>query len=112
MSMVIDRLGKRFKYREIFRTLGINRSAYYARKKKKTQAPKKEDAFVEAVKKIALQKPCYGYRRVAQVLMAGQGKAHYKKVYMIMKTAGLLCKRKKRWVKTTNSVHSLPVFLE
>lgn len=112
----VNRLKRRYSHREILRVLELNRSTYYARKKKPEKVGPEKDDSLSKIIKIALKEPTYGYRRVAQAFMRSlkpydeTKKAPYKRVYLIMKKKGLLRKKKRIWIKTTNSNHSRPVF--
>jgi len=66
--------------------------------------------MVEAIEKIVLEFPGYGYRRVTKTLHRLGYKLNHKKVLKVMRTEGLLCRLKRRFKLTTDSNHSQPVY--
>ena len=50
----------------------------------------------------------YGYRRVTEQLHREGHRVNHKKILRIMRERDLLCRPRRRWVKTTNSNHSYP----
>ncbi len=64
----------------------------------------------ENIQQVALDCSCYGYRRVTKELHRQGIQANHKRVLRLMRQDNLLCLRKKRFVATTNSDHSLPVY--
>ena len=50
----------------------------------------------------------YGYRRVTKALVRAGWKVNHKRVWRVMRQAGLTCRRKRRTVHTTDSKHSRP----
>jgi putative transposase len=48
----------------------------------------------------------YGYRRVTKVLVSAGWKVNHKRIWRVMRQAGLTCRRKRRTVHTTDSKHS------
>ncbi len=113
----VHRLKDSFPQRLIFRVLGLNRSTYTAQKRMQKNMEREKDNFISEIIKIALKHASYGYRRVAQEFLrkekavkASDRKAPYKRVYLLMKKNGLLRKRKRIWMKTTDSNHSRPIF--
>ncbi len=63
-----------------------------------------------AGKEVALKRPEYGYRRVKYALKHKGAIINKKRVYKIMKQDGLSFKKKRKYVATTESNHSLPFF--
>ena len=54
--------------------------------------------------------PAYGYRRITAQLVRESWRVNRKRVLAIMRREGLPCRRKRRWVATTDSEHGLPVY--
>jgi putative transposase len=50
----------------------------------------------------------YGYRRVTEQLQREGHRVNHKKILRIMRERDLLCRPRRRWVKTTNSNHAFP----
>ncbi len=87
------------------RWLGLSRGWYYAHPT--VAGPAEEDiALRDAIERIALDFPGYGYRRVTQALRrAGWGPINHKRVLRMMREESLLCQLKRRFVVTTDSAH-------
>jgi putative transposase len=64
----------------------------------------------DALQRIALQFPSYGWRRVTAELRRQKWAVNHKRVYRWMRTDNLLCLRKRKFVLTTDSTHGLPVY--
>jgi len=61
--------------------------------------------------RIALEWPCYGWRRVTAELQGRGWKVNHKRVRRIMREDNLLCLRRRKFVVvTTNSNHDCPVY--
>lgn len=89
--------------------LGVNRGSYYRRR----EAPLAAAAEVElraAVEAVVLEFPAYGYRRVTKSLQRAGWKVNHKHVLRLMREESLLCRLRRRWVKTTDSAHGLTVY--
>lgn len=72
----------------------------------------KTDPLVEQIREIVNHNRRYGYRRVTATLnpINAKKKVNRKRVLKIMQNHGFLCKKRKAYIKTTNSNHGLPVF--
>ena len=64
----------------------------------------------DAIQKVALQMPTYGYRRITAELRRQQRVVNRKRVLRLMRQDNLLCLRRKAFVRTTDSQHQLPVY--
>jgi putative transposase len=64
----------------------------------------------DAIQKIALEMPAYGYRRVTVQLRRQGWRVNHKRVLRIMREDNLLCLRRRKFVVTTDSNHKLPVY--
>jgi putative transposase len=64
----------------------------------------------DQIQRIALQWPCYGWRRVQAELGRRGWQANHKRVRRIMREDNLLCLRRRNFVVTTDSNHSRPVY--
>jgi len=75
--------------------------------------PPAQDADIDLrdqIQRIALEWPCYGWRRVTAELRRRGWKVNHKRVRRIMREDNLLCLRHRKFVVTTDSKHSLPVY--
>jgi putative transposase len=64
----------------------------------------------DAIQRIALEFPCYGRPRITAELKRRGWKVNHKRVGRIMREDNLLCLRRRKFVVTTNSNHSLHVY--
>jgi len=62
------------------------------------------------IQRIALEWPCYGWRRVTAELRRRGWTVNHKRVRRIMREDNLLCLRHRKFVKTTDSRHSRKVY--
>ena len=62
------------------------------------------------IQRIALEFPYYGWRRVTAELRRRGWTANHKRVRRIMREDNLLCLRRRKFVVTTDSDHSRPVY--
>jgi len=72
-----------------------------------------EDADLDLrdeIQRVALEFPCYGWRRVTAELRRRGWTANHKRVRRILREDNLLCLRRKKFVVTTDSNHDLPVY--
>jgi putative transposase len=88
--------------------LGISRSGVYAARQRATVAA--DDATLvlrDAIERIVLEFPGYGYRRVTHELRRQGWTVNAKRVLRVMHEESLLCQLKRRFVVTTDSRHGL-----
>ena len=88
---------------------GVNRAWYYAR----LTAPEATEADIalrDAIERIVLSCPGYGYRRVTAELHRQGQLVNHKRVLRLMRQEALLCQLKRHFVVTTNSQHGLPTY--
>jgi len=64
----------------------------------------------DEIQRIALEFPCYGRPRITAELRRRGWKVNPKRVQRILREDNLLCRRKKRFVVTTDSNHSLRIY--
>ncbi len=88
--------------------LGVNRGGYY---RVRAEAGPHADAVAlrDAIERVVLEFPAYGYRRVTKHLQRDGQRVNHKRVLRIMREESLLCQLKRRWVRTTDSAHGLTV---
>lgn len=89
----------------------VSRAGYYRRWRERE--PRVEETALRAeVQQIALQhRRNYGYRRVTAELKARGWVVNHKRVARILRADNLLCLRKRRFVATTDSDHTLQVYV-
>jgi putative transposase len=64
----------------------------------------------DAIQRIALEFPSYGWRRVTAELRRRKWAVNHKRVYRWMRADNLLCLRQRKFVVTTDSDHGLRVY--
>ena len=64
----------------------------------------------DALQRVALEFPIYGWPRVTAELQRRGWAVNHKRVYRLMREDNLLCLRKRKFVLTTDSDHGLPVY--
>jgi putative transposase len=64
----------------------------------------------DAMQRIALEFPSYGWPRMTAELRRRGWAVNHKRVYRLMRQDNLLCLRRRRFVVTTDSGHGLPVY--
>jgi len=80
-----------------------SRSGHYYKSKNK-----KGDGFLlEKIRVIAIEFPCYGYRRVTAQLRRNGIMVNRKRIHRIMAQNGILCTIRRKYRVTTNSNHGL-----
>jgi putative transposase len=90
--------------------VGLPRATFYRRRGSSARPDKKETALRQTIQRIALQMPTYGYRPMTAELRRRGWLANHKQVLRLMRADNLLCRPHRRFVKTTDSAHSLSVF--
>lgn len=96
--------------RDLCRAAGVSRSGYY---KWFYRLPPDENPGLELekeIEKIVEEFSGYGYRRVTEELGRRGRRVNHKKVLAIMRRRGWIKRRRRRFVKTTDSDHKLPIY--
>lgn len=84
----------------------ISRAGFY----RSLHAKPPEDADVElrdAIQRVALEFPSYGWPRMTEELRRRGWTANHKRVYRLMREDNLLCVRRRKFVITTDAHHDL-----
>ncbi len=87
----------------------VSRAGYY----RWQDAPPAVDPDLDLrdeIQRIALESPSYGWPRISAELKRRGWRANHKRVYRIMREDNLLCLRRRKFVVTTDSNHSRPVY--
>lgn len=90
------------------RLMGVCRSGY--NKWLTTPAGESDAGFGVLVREVALANPFYGYRRVTAELRNRGVKINPKRVRRLMRKEGIVLRRKRFKLQTTDSNHSLRVY--
>jgi putative transposase len=86
----------------------LARSTYYYRPRNKDNNKKVDADLLDGIEAICLGFPRYGYRRVTAALKREGRRVNHKKVLRLMRESDLLCRVKRRKVRTTDSRHRFP----
>lgn len=87
----------------------VSRAGYYRFLEPAEPCPE-ELKLRDAMHQVALERPCYGSRRMAKELKARGWKVNRKHIQRLMREDNLLCVAKRKFVFTTNSSHGWPVY--
>lgn len=89
----------------------LSRSSYYYHAKEPDAGIVKEDMdILDRIEAICLDFHGYGYRRVTRQLHDDGCEINHKKVLRLMRESDLLCRIKRKWIRTTDSNHGLPIY--
>ncbi len=87
----------------------IPRSTHYYLTKEKD--PQWEKGLLARIEEIVIEFPKYGYRRVTKQLHREEWMVNRKVILNLMRSHGLLCKKKRKFVvHTTDSNHPYPIY--
>jgi transposase InsO family protein len=89
--------------RRLCALFGLNRAWYYAAQEEADDTA--QTALRDAIERVVLDFPGYGYRRVTKALQREGWTVNHKHVLRIMRAESLLCHLKRRFVLTTTSRH-------
>jgi putative transposase len=88
----------------------LSRASYYRGLQRRDPEPETV-ALRDHIQKIALAFPAYGYRRITAELGRRGWSCNHKRVLRLMRQDNLLCLRRRKWfLRTTDSAHPFPVF--
>ena len=88
---------------------GVSRAGYYRFRRRHPPSADRMDLRNE-IQQIALRWPAYGYRRIHAELVRRGWKVNHKCVLRLMRIDNLLCVRRRKFLLTTDSGHSLPIY--
>ena len=90
--------------RQLCALFGVGRTWYYTHPTPEDVAAR-DTALRDAVERIVLEFPGYGYRRVTHALTRDGHTVNHKRVLRVMQQESLLCHLKRHFVATTDSQH-------
>jgi len=90
--------------------VGVSRATYYRPNGHRPHRDHAETARRQTIERIALEMPSYGHRPMAAELQRRNLPTGRDRVLRYMREANLLCRRRRAFVTTTDSRHSLKVF--
>jgi transposase InsO family protein len=86
----------------------ISRAGFY--RSLQAKPPEEADmALRDAIQRVALEFPSYGWPRMTEELRRRGWTANHKRVYRLMREDHLLCVRRRKFVITTDAQHDLPI---
>jgi transposase InsO family protein len=89
----------------------LARSSFYYQPNEPDPIMVKADLDIrDRIEGICIDFPRYGYRRVAHQLRYDGYVVNHKKVLRLMRESDLLCQARRKWVRTTDSKHGLPIY--
>ncbi len=95
--------------RRLCAAVGASRTWWYTRPT--ADAIQERDTAVrDAIERIVLEFPGYGYRRVTKALQREAWEVNHKRVLQVMRNESLLCQLERRFVRTTDSAHALRTY--
>lgn len=92
--------------RQLCAAVGAGRTWWYTRPSADVIAAR-DTALRDAIERIVLEFPGYGYRRVTKTLQRDGWDINHKRVLRVMREEALLCQLERRFVRTTDSAHAL-----
>lgn len=90
-------------------TLALSRATHY-RQQASLPQPDPDTQLRDQIRRVALDWPWYGYRRISAQLHRQGITANHKRVLRLMREDNLLCLRKRRFISTTGSTHGLSIY--
>jgi putative transposase len=87
----------------------VSRSGFYRSRGPKPAADG-ECELRDAMQRVALEFPSYGWPRMTPELRRRGWMVNHKRVYRMMREDNLLCLRRRKFVRTTDSAHPFPVY--
>jgi transposase InsO family protein len=88
---------------------GLSRAGFYRSRLPRPVWPV-EMEIRDAMQKIAVAFPAYGYRRMTAELRNRGFAINHKRVLRMMRQDNLLCVRRRKFMVTSDSRHNLPVY--
>jgi putative transposase len=95
--------------RRLCELVGTGRTWYYTRPSPDEVAAR-DTALRDAIERLVLEFPGYGYRRVTKALQREGWEVNHKRVLRVMRQEALLCQLQRRFVVTTDSAHGLRTY--
>ena len=94
----------------ICETLALSRATYY-RQQAQAEGADPDIELRDHIQRLAVEWPQYGYRRITAELRRQGVTANHKRVLRLLRDDNLLCLRKRGFLSTTDSHHSLTIYV-
>jgi putative transposase len=95
--------------RRLCALVGAGRTWYYTHPSPEAVAAR-DAALRDAIERLVLEFPGYGYRRVTKALQRDGWAVNHKRVLRVLRREALLCQLQRRFVVTTDSAHALRTY--
>jgi transposase InsO family protein len=95
--------------RRLCQLAGVGRTWYYTHPSPEEVAGR-DVALRDAIERLVLAFPGYGYRRVTKALQREGWDVNHKRILRVMRRESLLCQLKRRFVATTAAAHALRTY--
>jgi transposase InsO family protein len=95
--------------RQLCTAVGVSRTWWYTHPSADESAAR-DTALRDAIERLVLAFPGYGYRRVTKALHREGWVINHKRVLRVMREESLLCQLERRFVRTTDSAHALRTY--
>ncbi len=109
MHPLIDQISPKVSTQHLCRLAGVSRCGYYRHLERRSTTEERDPARNQ-IQQICAEYPSYGYRRVSRELYRRGSCVNHKRVLALMRKENLLCRPRRRWVRTTDSSHSYRVY--
>jgi transposase InsO family protein len=91
--------------RHLCALFGVKRAWYYRHQREDRAAREAATRLRDAIERLVLAFPGYGYRRATKALQRDGWDGNHKRILRVMRQESLLCQLKRRFVATTDSRH-------
>ncbi len=95
--------------RRLCAAVGVGRTWWYTHPTPEAIA-ERDTALRDAIERLVLAFPGYGYRRATKALQREQWHVNHKRVLRVMREESLLCQLERRFVRTSDSAHALRTY--
>jgi len=92
--------------RQLCAAVGAGRTWWYTRPSA-DEVAERDTELRDAIERVVLELPGYGYRRVTKALQRDGWEVNHKRVFRVMRDEALLCQLERRFIHTTDSAHRL-----
>ena len=110
MHPLIDQHAEQLPVQRLCSLAGVPRASYYRGCKKPTDSSRPNDQVLQEIRRICEEMPSYGSPRVTAELRRRSYLVNHKRVSRLMRKANLNCRKKKRFITTTDSRHGYRVY--
>ena len=110
MHPLIERASRELSVQRLCDLAALPRCSYYRASQPREPRPDPNEEVLREIRGICGEMPRYGSPRVTAELRRRGFRVNHKRVSRLMAKANLHCRRKKRFVRTTDSKHSYRVY--